>query len=161
MKKLYPSFQIIFPLSNGKELSKDELQNLHHKIFERDNFTCQYCGYKARSWQIVHRINGDLRDNREGNLEAICQMCNLIINIGFGCVTTGIVHLYKKSGYDQNRIIQITRDMRNEGEPDSKIIKKLGLALKCKYKMNRAYLSYLFGFVTSKTDERVHIKENK
>lgn len=161
MKPLFPVLRIMYNSFDQRTLEDAEKQILKNKVFERDDFTCQYCDYKAENWQVLSHINGFLSDNREENLETVCQMCNLIINIGWGCVGTRIVQLYKKSNHDQNKIIQITRNMRNKGERDIKIIQRLGLSETCKFKMDARYLKGLFGFVTSRKDESVHINENK
>jgi hypothetical protein len=78
-------------------------------------------------------------------------MCNLIEHAGEGCIIKGAVALYKKSKYSQNDIIKITREMRDQDKSDEDIIKFLGLKQKVPFRMNKVYLSWLFGFVTSRT----------
>lgn len=77
MKKLTLSFAD--PKSwrtNIKEkITKDEWKILRLKILKRDAYTCQYCGFKAEKWQIVHHIDGNPNNNEEDNLETICPMC--------------------------------------------------------------------------------------
>jgi len=152
MKKLYPSFANPENWRDGseEEISKKEWRTLRLKILQRDNYTCQYCGFKAEKWQIVHHIDGNPKNNEESNLETICQMCNLIHHSGQGCFVQKIVDLYKKSGFSQIEIIQITRKMRAEGKKDEEIVKHLGLKEKVSFKMNRDYLKNLFGFVSSR-----------
>ena len=121
---------------------------------KRDNYTCQYCGFRAEKWQIVHHIDGNPNNNQETNLETVCPMCNLVHHAGQGCVVQGILDLYKKSNFSQNEIVQITRDMRAEGMSDEKIIAHLGLNEKVTFKMNKNYLKELFGFVTARKAEQ-------
>ena len=123
------------------------------KILERDNYTCQYCGYRAEKFQIVHHIDGNPKNNKENNLMTICQMCNLIEHSGQGCVVNGIVDLYRESNYNQNDIIIITRELRDQGYHDEKIINKLGLKRKVSFKMDKKYLAKLFGFVTDRASK--------
>ena len=156
MKKLYLSFANPETWRDNivEEISKEEWQILRLEILRRDNYTCQYCGFRAEKWQIVHHIDWNPNNNKETNLETVCQMCNLIHHSGQGCVVQGIVDLYKKSNFSQNEIIQITRNMRAEGKSDEKIITHLGLNEKVHFKMNKEYLKVLFGFVTSRKAEQ-------
>ena len=119
-------------------------------ILERDNYTCQYCGFKSEKWQIVHHIDGNSKNNDHDNLETICSMCNLIHHSGQGCVVQNIVDLYKTSNYSQNEIIQNTRRMRANSKTDQEIIEFLGLKEQMPFKMNKQYLTKLFGFVTAR-----------
>lgn len=135
--------------------TRNDTDNLHWrilrlKILKKDEFVCQYCGYKSGKFQIAHHIDGNPNNNDENNLTTICQMCNLIEHSGQGCKLKGIVDLYKKSKYSQVEIIRITREMRDRGKSDSEIIRFLGLKGKAVFKMDRRYLTNLFGFVTSR-----------
>lgn len=156
MKKLYPSFANPETWRNNinEEVTKEEWKKLRLEILKRDNYTCQYCRFRAEKWQIVHHIDGNPNNNEETNLETICSMCNLIHHAGQGCVVQGIVDLYKKSNFSQNDIIQITRGMRTGGKSDEEIIIHLGLNEKVPFKMNKEYLKKLFGFVTSRKTEQ-------
>ncbi len=152
MKKLHLSFANPETWRDNivEEISKEEWKILRLGILKRDNYACQYCGFKAEKWQIVHHIDGNPNNNKENNLETICPMCNLIHHAGQGCVVRGIVDLYNKSKYPQNKIIQITRQMRSQGKSDKEIITFLGLDHIVPFKMDRNYLKKLFGFVTSR-----------
>jgi hypothetical protein len=134
----------------GEVLSKEDWRTLRLKILERDDYTCQYCGFRAEKWQIVHHIDGNPNNNNEKNLETICPMCNLIHHAGQGCEVQEVVDLYKKSKFNQNEIIQITRKMRAEGKSDEEIIDFLGLEDEIPFIMDKSYLKVLFGFLTSR-----------
>jgi len=152
MKKLFPSFadpnawRTVTPDQTGRE----KWRQIRLKILERDGYACQYCGFKAEKWQIVHHIGGNPNNNNENNLMTVCQMCNLIEHVGMGCVIQGVVDLYKKAKYTQNEIVSKTREMRTAGKKDEEIIKKLGLEKKVEFKQDWNYLKPLFGFVTSR-----------
>jgi len=153
MKVLYPSFADPRTWRTEKDVRKldqTEWRELRQRILERDNYTCRYCSFRSKKFQIVHHIDGNYVNNSGDNLETICQMCNLIHHAGQGCVVQGIVDLYQESNYRQNEIIIITRKMRAEGNSDEEIIKALGLKKKVPFRMNRSYLKGLFGFVTSR-----------
>ena len=155
MKKLYLSFANPETWRDNirEEITKDEWKRLRLEILKRDDYTCQYCGFKSEKWQIVHHIDGNPNNNEKKNLETICPMCNLIHHAGQGCVVQAIVDLYEKSNYSQNEIIQITRRMRIEEKSDNEIINHLGLKSRVPFKMDKDYLKKLFGFVTSRKTE--------
>ncbi len=74
---------------------------------------------------------------------------------GQGCVVQGLVDLYKESKCDQTKIIQITRRMRfQETKSDEEIIAFLGLNKKTPFRINKTYLTKLFGFVTSRPSQQ-------
>ena len=123
MKKLFPSFANPETWRGNihERTTKTEWGSLRQKILERDDFTCQYCGFKAEKWQIVHHIDGNPNNNNEQNLMVVCQMCNLVEHAGMGCIIQGIVDLYKKSKYGQNEIVAKTRELRSKGKSDWEI----------------------------------------
>lgn len=137
-------------LSERNKFSSEEWKQLRLKILKRDDYTCQYCGYRSEKFQIIDHIDGNPQNNEESNLQTICQMCNLIKHAGQGCVVKGVVDLYKDSKYNQNDIIRITREMRDQGKSDEEIIRFLGLKHKMPFKMDKKYLERLYGFVTSR-----------
>jgi hypothetical protein len=154
MKRLVPSYadpDKWRSISERYTLADKEWKALRLKILRRDNYTCQYCGYRSEKFQIIDHIDGDPQNNDESNLQTICQMCNLIKHVGQGCVVKGVVDLYKESKYNQVDIIRITRKMRDKGKSDEEIISFLGLKHKMPFKMNRNYLRKLYGFVTSRS----------
>lgn len=152
MKELCPSFANPKTWRNNiqEKIAKEDWKKLRLKILKRDDYTCQYCGFRAEKWQIAHHIDGNPNNNEDTNLETICPMCNLIHHSGQGCVVQGIVDLYTESNYSQNEIVQITRKMRAEGKTDQEIINFLGLKEKMPFKMDVSYLRNLYGFVTSR-----------
>ncbi len=152
MKHLFLSFAPPEKWRDGKSrnIESEEWQIIRRKILERDNHTCAYCGYKSQKYQIIDHIDGNPKNDKDTNLQVVCQMCNLIKHSGQGCEIRGIVDLYKESKYPQNEIIKITREMRDKGKTDSEIIIFLGLKSKVTFKMNRNYLKNLFGFITSR-----------
>ena len=139
MKILYPSFAPPQKWRNSKQakrLEGDAWQTLRKKILERDNYTCAYCGYKSEKYQIVDYINGDPENNKDDNLQIICQMCNLVKHAGQGCVIRKVVELYGKSSYPQSEVIKLTRELRDRGKTDQEIIDFLGLKNKVDFKMD-------------------------
>ncbi|HII54350.1 hypothetical protein COT30_02250 [Candidatus Micrarchaeota archaeon CG08_land_8_20_14_0_20_49_17] len=156
MKMLYPSFAPPARWRSalqGKLLENPAWRQLRRKILDRDDCTCNYCGYRSEKFQIVDHIDGNPENNAENNLQVVCQMCNLIKHAGQGCVIVGIVDLYKKSKFTQNEIIRIARDMRDCGASDERIIMRIGLEETARFRQDLDYLKGLYGFVTSRPSQ--------
>lgn len=153
LRKLYPSFADLGLWRGQQQIEESDQvdwQCLRARVLKRDDFTCQYCGYRSEKYQIVHHLDENPINNDESNLTTICQMCNLIVHSGQGCVVKGIVELYKKSNFNQNEIVQITREMRDKGKTDLEIMEYLGLRTRMPFKMDKPYLRKLFALVTSR-----------
>lgn len=57
------------------------------KVFERDNFTCQFCGFQARILQEVINLDGDYTHNKLANMTTsccFCAQCFFIESVGVG-----------------------------------------------------------------------------
>ncbi len=48
---------------------------LKTKIFERDDYTCRCCGFKAKKYQELFYRNGDHNDESDKNLMTTCIFC--------------------------------------------------------------------------------------
>ncbi|MCB9988138.1 MAG: HNH endonuclease [Rhodospirillales bacterium] len=57
--------------SSDKVLSAD----LRQKIFERDDHTCQFCGFKAQKYQEIHFLNGNHKNTHMQNMTTSCMFC--------------------------------------------------------------------------------------
>ncbi len=45
------------------------------KVFERDRYTCQYCGFQAREYQEVINLDSNYSNNKLNNLITACCFC--------------------------------------------------------------------------------------
>ncbi len=54
---------------------------LKKKIFERDEYTCQCCGFESKKYQEIHFKNHIKTDMSEGNLITTCIFCHQCFNL--------------------------------------------------------------------------------
>lgn len=69
----------------NKTLTKD----LRQKIFERDNHTCQACGWRSERFQEIHHKNDNHSDYREENLQTLCPLCHQVFHLPIAASTNG------------------------------------------------------------------------
>jgi intracellular multiplication protein IcmJ len=50
-------------------------QPIKKRILERDQYTCQYCGFQAKQYQEVVNLDGNYANNAAGNLATACCFC--------------------------------------------------------------------------------------
>ncbi len=65
-------------LSGGRVKVPADLKN---KIFEHDNHTCRFCGFKSAKYQEAHFLNRNLTDMNEKNLVTACIFCHQCFNL--------------------------------------------------------------------------------
>jgi intracellular multiplication protein IcmJ len=51
------------------------------RIFERDNNTCQYCGFESQKFHLVHVRDGNPRNASDDNLATSCIFCHQCFHI--------------------------------------------------------------------------------
>lgn len=49
---------------------------LQKRIFERDIYTCQYCGFQAKEYQEVINLDGNYANNKLSNMVTACCFCS-------------------------------------------------------------------------------------
>jgi intracellular multiplication protein IcmJ len=57
------------------------------KVFERDQFTCRFCGFQARVFQEVINLDGNYAHNKLDNLATaccFCAQCFFVESVGVG-----------------------------------------------------------------------------
>ena len=50
-------------------------QPIQKRVFERDQYTCQYCGFQAKEYQEVVNIDGNYSRNNTSNMMTACCFC--------------------------------------------------------------------------------------
>jgi rubredoxin len=150
VKPLFLSYELSWRTKEDAEFMKsDAWRQIRVRILQRDNFTCQYCGYRAEKGQHVNHVDGDPKNNADSNLELACPDCHKVMHAGLWVAVKRTMKLYEKSKYSQSNIVRMTREMRAQGKKDEQIIKFLGLEGPMPWKQDLAYLKPLFAFNTS------------
>lgn len=81
MKKKLP---IILGVAHSMGSSKSSHRGKHidmlsaeekQPIIERDNYTCQCCGFRSQKYQDIVARNNDVNDSRPDNLATVCVFC--------------------------------------------------------------------------------------
>lgn len=57
------------------------------KVFIRDKYTCQFCGFQAKLFQEVVNVDGDYQNNKFSNLATcccFCAQCFFLESVGMG-----------------------------------------------------------------------------
>lgn len=81
------------------------------KVFQRDRFTCQFCGFQARLYQDVINLDGDYNNNRLANMLTaccFCAQCFFIESVGVGGYGGGtLVYIPELSQADINSLCHV------------------------------------------------------
>jgi intracellular multiplication protein IcmJ len=46
------------------------------QVYQRDNYTCQYCGFQARQFQEIVNLDGNYANNKLSNMITACCFCS-------------------------------------------------------------------------------------
>ena len=68
--------------------------NFEKKVWERDSYKCQFCGFHAHKYQEVINVDGNFRNNKLENLATSCVFCTqcfFLESIGVGGFGGGIL----------------------------------------------------------------------
>ena len=62
-------------------------KDFEKKIFQRDRYTCQFCGFQARLYQEIVNLDNNYNNNKLSNLVTaccFCAQCFFIESVGIG-----------------------------------------------------------------------------
>lgn len=78
MKPLPITLGIVRSSGNAQNAEKaaNQLQEIRSRIFERDRYTCRFCGFQSQKYQDVHFLNSNTEDLRSDNLATACIFCH-------------------------------------------------------------------------------------
>ncbi|AHE67897.1 type IVB secretion system protein IcmJDotN [Legionella oakridgensis] len=86
-------------------------KSFEQKVFQRDRYTCQFCGFQARLYQDVINLDGNYNNNRLANLVTACCFCSqcfFIESVGVGGYGGGtLVYLPELSQSELNSLCHV------------------------------------------------------
>jgi len=50
-------------------------RRIRDKVFERDQYTCQFCGFQAKEYQEVINLDNNYHNNKASNMVTSCCLC--------------------------------------------------------------------------------------
>ncbi|HHF7346302.1 TPA: type IVB secretion system protein IcmJDotN [Legionella feeleii] len=81
------------------------------KVFQRDRYTCQFCGFQARLYQEVVNLDHDFSNNRLSNLVTaccFCAQCFFVESVGVGGYGGGtLIYLPELSQPELNSLCHV------------------------------------------------------
>jgi intracellular multiplication protein IcmJ len=81
------------------------------KVFQRDRYTCQFCGFQVRIYQEIVNLDRDYTNNRLSNLVTacvFCAQCFFVESVGVGGYGGGtLVYLPEMSQTELNSLCHV------------------------------------------------------
>lgn len=67
-------------------------EETRQRIFDRDDCTCQYCGFKSKKFQLIHVRDGNQKNTLDDNLVTSCIFCHQAFHIDqIGDMKSGVL----------------------------------------------------------------------
>lgn len=86
-------------------------KSYEQKIFHRDHYTCQFCGFQARLFQEIVNLDNNYTNNRLSNLVTsccFCAQCFFIESVGVGGYGGGtLIYLPELSQPELNSLCHV------------------------------------------------------
>ena len=86
-------------------------QPIAKRVFERDAYTCQYCGFQAKEYQEVVNADGNYLHNKGSNMLTTCCFCSQCLflqAVGFDEMGGGqLIYLPEMSQADLNSFCHV------------------------------------------------------
>jgi len=94
----------------SKRRDDPRFKKFAEKIWIRDNYTCQFCGFQATEYQEINNIDHDYLNNKLSNLVTSCCFCTQAqfidaVGVGYGGGT--LIKLAKISQAELNSLCHV------------------------------------------------------
>lgn len=78
------------------------------RVLKRDEYRCQFCGFRAQKWQEVHHLDDDHHHNDVENLITACPLCHMGHHVGLAGIKQAgvIIHLPALSQAELNALVR-------------------------------------------------------
>lgn len=89
----------------------ERFKAFEEKIFRRDQYTCQFCGFQARAFQEIVNLDGNYANNKPTNLVTsccFCSQCFFLESVGVGGYGGGtLIYLPELSQTELNSLCHV------------------------------------------------------
>ena len=89
----------------------DRFASHEQRIFQRDRYTCRFCGFQARLYHDVVNLDGDYSNNKPENLVTACCFCSqcfFMESVGVGGYGGGtLIYLPELSQAELNSLCHV------------------------------------------------------
>ena len=96
------------PVQHGTQWDKSKpMMKWRSMVLERDNHTCQGCGWRALKFQEIHHRDHDHNNFRESNLETLCPLCHQLFHPATASISGGgqMIWMPEMSQVHLNRLL--------------------------------------------------------
>ncbi|MBC3479077.1 HNH endonuclease [Pseudomonas sp. SWRI59] len=81
-----PVFGVRRPLwrsdDDQRTLLSEANAKLRTAVWQRDNYTCRFCGFKSAKFQELHALDGNAENCSKENLVTACNLCRQVHHLG-------------------------------------------------------------------------------
>lgn len=82
-------------LVHGTKNDEDpRMMKIIDKIFERDKYTCQFCGWRSKKYQEIHHLDHNHDNFNEKNLVTACPCCHQVFHLPSVSLSKGGVMIW-------------------------------------------------------------------
>ncbi|MBB3269653.1 MULTISPECIES: HNH endonuclease [unclassified Pseudomonas] len=107
-----PVFGVRRPLwrsdDDQRKLWRDEHSKVRTSVWQRDNYTCRFCGFKSAKYQELHALDGNAENCTKENLITACNLCRQVHHLG-ACAMNGTGFFVAVQELTQTEINNIAR----------------------------------------------------